>query len=540
MSSILSTQWTNLLLLVILGVGMIGLSRPGRRRMNRSASARWGGTAERRRALGTARRQQADRAKNKVALQINPQGPGAPVIPVPNAERGVLVMGQPGSGKTFSAIDPLVRSALRQGFPVILYDFKYPTQTRRLLPFARYLGYTTQVFAPGFAESAVFNPLDLLLSEEDSETARQLAEVLNRNFKLAGQKSGEDSFFGPAGDQLAEAALLTAKGSPCPDLLMVQSLLSLDQLPQRLQRAKHLSSWVRASYGQFLSTASSEKTAASIVATASALFTRFLKPQVARCFCGPSTIDFALTGKKLLVLGVDRQRRDVVLPLVATLLHMLVQHNTHERRTDPLVMVLDELPTLYLPALVNWLNENREDGLVSLLGFQNLAQLERTYDKEVARAIFGACASKFLFNPGEKDSAQYISEMLGQESILQRSESRNSGKGGSSRTLAENEKTRPLLEASGLLKLRQGTCILLSPEYGSEHEAGVPMRLSVRLSASERAIANLAEQLWPACQAQLVGGSAPVTAQTLAQRQTAAEVYLPLVSSEGPGTVQLF
>ncbi|MBW4697762.1 MAG: type IV secretion system DNA-binding domain-containing protein [Aphanocapsa lilacina HA4352-LM1] len=521
-------DWTNYALLAGLGAAALWVSRSRRGALPRSASGRWAGAKEREHARRTARRQQEQRAKNKVALQINPGRRGERVIPVPHAERGVLVMGQPGSGKTYSAIDPLIRSALRQGFPLVLYDFKYPTQTRRLFAYARHLGYTVQVFAPGFAESAVFNPLELLVSAEDSETARQLAEVLNRNFKLAQQKGGEDAFFGPAGDQLAEAVLLTAKASPYPDLLMVQSLLSLDLLPQRLQKAEHLSSWVKASYGQFLSAASSEKTAASIVATASALFTRFLKPQVARSFAGPSAIDFDLSGKKLLVLGVDRTRRDVVLPLVATLLHMLIQFNTHERRTDPLVLALDELPTLFLPALVNWLNENREDGLVSVLGLQNLAQLERTYGKETAQAIFGACATKFLFNPGEKDSAQYISDMLGQESILQRSISRNTGKGGPSRTHSQSEKTRPLLEASGLLKLGQGHCILLNPEYSSGKEAGVPMRLAVRLEPGEIAIAELAEKLWPAQQPELLTNMPPVSAQALAERQAAAERFLPL------------
>ncbi|MHC5855266.1 hypothetical protein [Nostoc sp.] len=45
------------------------------------------------------------------------------------------------------------------------------------------------------------------------------------------------------------------------------------------------------------------------------------------------------------------------------------------KRTCPLVLGIDELPTLYLPALVDWLNQNREDGLISLLGLQNLSML---------------------------------------------------------------------------------------------------------------------------------------------------------------------
>lgn len=520
---------SNLLIVGVLGGSAAWLSRSRGRYQSRSATARWCGPAERQRAARTAGTQRKLRAKNKVSVSICAEGQD---VSVPSAERGVLVMGQPGSGKTYSVIDPLVRSALRQGFPVVLYDFKYPTQTRRVLAYARHLGYQTQVFAPGFEESCVFNPLDLLSSSDDSETARQLAEVLNRNFKLASQKSGEDPFFGPAGDQLAEAALLTAKGSPYPDLMMVQSLLSLDRLPERLLEATHLSSWVRASYGQFLSTASSEKTAASIVATASALFTRFLKPQIARSFVGTSGLDYDLQGKKLLVLGIDRQRRDVVLPLVATLLHMLIQHNTHAHRRDPLVLALDELPTLYLPALVNWLNENREDGLVSILGLQNLAQLERTYGKETSQAIFGACATKFLFNPGEKDSAEYVSQMLGQESILQRALSRSYSKGGASHSYSETEKTRPLLEAAALLKLQQGNCILLNPEYANARECALPLRLMVRLTKNEVKIATMAEQLWPGVQAEL-HKSTPLSTDALHLRQLAAGHYLPLSGPPG-------
>jgi type IV secretory pathway TraG/TraD family ATPase VirD4 len=64
------------------------------------------------------------------------------------------------------------------------------------------------------------------------------------------------------------------------------------------------------------------------------------------------------------------------------------------KKSLSLVLTLDKLPTLYLPALFQWLNENRADGLVTLLGFQNMAQLEKTYGKELARAILEGHATK--------------------------------------------------------------------------------------------------------------------------------------------------
>ncbi|MEW6499271.1 MAG: type IV secretory system conjugative DNA transfer family protein, partial [Cyanobacteriota bacterium] len=47
-----------------------------------------------------------------------------PAVWIPDAQRSVFVVGSPGSGKTASAIDRMVESALAQGIPVLLYDKK--------------------------------------------------------------------------------------------------------------------------------------------------------------------------------------------------------------------------------------------------------------------------------------------------------------------------------------------------------------------------------------------------------------------------------
>jgi type IV secretory pathway TraG/TraD family ATPase VirD4 len=124
---------------------------------------------------------------------------------------------------------------------------------------------------------------------------------------------------------------------------------------------------------------------------------------------------------------MDRERRDVVGPLLATVLHMVITRNVAKRRQDPLIVAIDELPTLYLPTLVQWLNENREDGLSVILGFQNLVQLEKTYGRELARAILGACATKAIFNPQEYEAARMFSDFLGDEEIRYKQKSRNRG-----------------------------------------------------------------------------------------------------------------
>jgi type IV secretory pathway TraG/TraD family ATPase VirD4 len=427
-------------------------------------------------------------------------------------------------------IDPALRSAVNQGFPIILYDFKYPSQTSRIAGYALEKGYDVHVFAPGFLESEVCNPLDFLRNETDSLMARQMAEVLNRNFSNGGTARIEDPFFTQAGDQLTEGIFLLAKGiQGYEDLMMCQALLSIDNLPERIRsKSATLNPWVYASFGQLLSVASAEQTVASIVATASTNFSRFMKKQVLQAFCGQTTVPLDLHGKKLLILGLDRERRDVVAPLMATVLHMIVNRNVTKRRNEPLVLSLDELPTLYLPALVQWLNENREDGLVTLLGFQNLAQLEKTYGKELSRAILGGCASKAIFNPQEYESARMFSDFLGEEEIRYKQKSRGSSGGKRSINRSEQERTRKLFEPSQFLKLPTGRCILINPGYKKRNESSIPIEQNIRLPIAEIQAIKNSQKLWSQYCKQLVRGNRTrhaLTSNDLKLRYQAADDF---------------
>lgn len=501
-------------------------------RKGRFASGRFGKAKEKAAARRVANKQMCQGKPNAVSLYIGRASNSfffEPPLYLPDAQRGIAVCGGPGSGKTFSVIEPAIRSAINQGFPVILYDFKYPAQTQRIVGYAARRGYDVRIFAPGYPESEVCNPLDFLKSDSDSLMARQIAEVMNKNFKMAHQ-SVEDSFFAQAGDQLTEAILMLAKGTEYPDVMMCQALLSMEALPQRLMAKENsLNPWVRTSFGQLISVAQSERTVASIIATANANFTKFMKADVLGSFCGKSTIPLDLQGKQLLVLGLDREKRDVVGPLLATVLHMLVNRNVTRRRNDPLILALDELPTLYLPALVHWLNENREDGLVCLLGFQNLVQLEKSYGKELARAILGGCATKAIFNPQEYDSARMFSDFLGEQEIHYKQKSRGRSGGKASTNISDSERIVKLFEASQFLKLSTGKCILINPGFQSKGESSIPIQQKIRLPPAERRAVEASQAAWPQVQSKLIERSSlsVVTKEHLQARYTAVESLFP-------------
>jgi type IV secretory pathway TraG/TraD family ATPase VirD4 len=559
----------------LVGFGILQLLSDGKK--GKIATGYWGNTKEKNVAKKKAKKQISQIKRNSVSLYIgtpadikyrlecqwyqqnmlkkkpqkptwNPLSSPTPTLYIPDAQRGIAAIGAAGSGKTFSVIDPAIRSALDQGFPTIIYDFKYPAQTKRAVAFAMKRGYTVRVFAPGFPESDICNPLDLLKNEEDAIAAGQLAQVINRNTDRSGGKGGGDKFFEEAGDSLVEGiflltkavATLTGNSSYC-DLMMASAILSLPSLAQRLEiaSAEKLNIWTSRPLSQLISVKDSEKTVAGIVGTAQRTFQRFLKKDFVGAFCGETTLPLDLDGKQMIVFGLDRNNRDIVGPLLAAILHMIITRNVSRTipRKDPLIVSLDELPTLYLPALVNWLNENREDGFCGILGFQNMGQLEKFYGKELARAIIGGCASKFILNPQDPESNKFFADLLGEMEISFKTKSSSTGKGSTSKSTAEQYQKRYLLEPAQFGKLGTGKGVIINPAYCRGDESYVPLLQKIKVPKDDLKEMDWSESKWENIQQYLkqqrgIGISDETRAKQFEERRALAERLFPLPTEQ--------
>lgn len=53
-------------------------------------------------------------------------------VNISNPFRGTWVVGTPGSGKTFSIIEPFIRQHSAKGFALVVYDYKFPTLATKL------------------------------------------------------------------------------------------------------------------------------------------------------------------------------------------------------------------------------------------------------------------------------------------------------------------------------------------------------------------------------------------------------------------------
>ena len=472
---------------------------------------------------------------------------------IPDIQRGIAVCGGAGSGKTYSVIDPIIQSSLDQGFPTVLYDFKYPAQTSRAVAYALKRGYKVRVFAPGFPESDTCNVLDFLKNGEDAISAGQLAQVITKNADLSGGDSGGDKFFEDAGATLVEGMFLLAKaigeikGKEYADLMTASAILGLTDLGKRLEYARERNAfpiWTMRPLSQIISVNNSPQTESSIIGTAQRTFQKFLKKDFISAFCGQSTLPLDLDGKEMIVFGLDRNNRDIVGPLLAAVLHMIVSRNVSriEPRKDPLTVFLDELPTLFLPQLQNWFNENREDGFCGCIGFQNMSQLERIYGKELSKVLVGGCATKFIFNPQDTESAKYFAEFLGEIEVQfkSKSKSRNSGKGGggSSRSTSDNRQKRQLFEPAQFLKLSTGQAVIINPAYSRGQESYIPIHQKIKVPKYVGKEMGWSQDKWVKVRSFLAGQrdnqvSNDEISKALTDRTNLVQELLPLKPKEG-------
>ena len=126
-------------------------------------------------------------------------------VNVINPFRGTWVVGTPGSGKTFSIIEPFIRQHSAKGFAMVVYDYKFPTLAQKL-----YYHYRINKKAGKTPKDCQFNIINFVNVEYSrrvnpiqlkyignlaaaSETAETLLESLQKGKKEGG--GGSDQFF---------------------------------------------------------------------------------------------------------------------------------------------------------------------------------------------------------------------------------------------------------------------------------------------------------------------------------------------------------
>lgn len=478
-----------LFLLAVLGVVLLAMEIRGKPKLKNSAS--WAKREQVKRCRQLCRQQKMKGGSTNVGLELGKN------LPIYDAVTSIIAIGAPKTGKSFGATLAALYAHLKQKNPAILVDVQYPVQTEQIVCMARQLGYEAKdihIFAPGCLESEIWN----ICEYAKGTYAANLSKLLNDNFATGGDKG--DRFFDPAGEGLISATLQLARTIPgLDDVVGCQALLGLDEFPKRVRLNQgKIDPWVYRAFMQLLSTEKSEKTAASIAGIAANLFKRFTEQDIAPALVGKTSFPMFLDGPKLLVLGVRSDLREVIMPIQMALLSLLVDINSVPTRKTPLQVCFDELAAATYRSLPSRINENRKYGVYFNLAFQNLAQLEERYGKNLTTAILGACGTQILFNPREQQTAELISKTVGTENYRESQRSRSSSNGKVSHSTSFQVKERPLIPAWKVRLMGQGWAIVLNAGYRDKNGATeyIPYKCKIKVFDEYKKLTQWSASQW--------------------------------------------
>jgi type IV secretory pathway TraG/TraD family ATPase VirD4 len=429
---------------------------------------------------------------------------------LPFLNQSVLVIGGAGAGKTVNAILPTIDSCIQLGYSIIHYEYKGLEFCRAMIARAQRAGYKIRIFAPGNELSGAFNVLDLIKDERSLDEAKEVIWIMALNLFENQQKARD--YFDKAGSVIAAAALLLSRwiaktegNDDLANLLMCSQILSLTNLGLRLKHNRSkINTWTYDSFAALTSIQGESGTSrqqTGIIGTAQEIFAPLQSINFIPTIAQPSSLPcfrdddpLKIDGKEMIVCIVDKNKRSVVTPMIATFLHNVVSYNLNLGipRLTPLVVSVDEAATLRVPSFLGFVNQERSNGFCGIFGYQYLGQIEDTLGPKAAQGYQASCGTKIYMNPGEDETAKKISTILGKKEIIIKNDSRTYGKNGT-RTVSSQRNQIPLMDIHEVLQMPKGKAVIISPGVGDWKSANVPYVHQFKYDSVAEDAANAAD-----------------------------------------------
>ena len=360
-------------------------------------------------------------------------------VNISNPFRGTWVVGTPGSGKTFSIIEPFIRQHSAKGFAMVVYDYKFPTLATKL--YYHYLKNKKNGKLPKGCKFNVINFVDVEYSRRvnpiqkkyidnlaaASETAETLLESLQKGKKEGG--GGSDQFF-----QTSAVNFLAA----CIYFFVNYKKEPYDQNGKKLQIetkwSKELGRDVPT--GRALDENGNEVTPAYWLGKYSPFKTAFqnkaheqlegmigtLRVYTSRLATKESYWIFHKDGDDFdlkvsdpknpsyLLIANDPEMESIIGALNALILNRLVTRvNTGQGKNVPTSIIVDELPTLYFHKIDRLIGTARSNKVSVTLGFQELPQLEADYGKVGMQKIITTVGNVVAGSARSKETLEWLS-----------------------------------------------------------------------------------------------------------------------------------
>ena len=391
-------------------------------------------------------------------------------VNINNPFRGTWVVGTPGSGKTFSIIEPFIRQHSAKGFALVVYDYKFPTLATKL-----YYHYKKNQKLGKLPKGCKFNIINFVDVEYSrrvnpiqlkyinnlaaaSETAETLLESLQKGKKEGG--GGSDQFFQTSAVNFLAACIyffcnwgkepydkdgnmLTAeKVQDKQTKRMITTGRVFNSAGEEVEPAywlgkysdmPHILSFLNESYqtifevletdnevtpllGPF-QTALKNKAMEQLEGMIGTLrvYTSRLATKESYWIFHKDGDDFDLKvsdpkNPSYLLIANDPEMESIIGALNALILKRLVTRvNTGQGKNIPVSIIVDELPTLYFHKIDRLIGTARSNKVSVALGFQELPQLEADYGKVGMQKIITTVGNVVSGSARSKETLEWLS-----------------------------------------------------------------------------------------------------------------------------------
>ena len=395
-------------------------------------------------------------------------------INVVNPFRASIVLGTPGSGKSYALINNYIKQAIEKGYALYVYDFKFDDLSviayNHLRKNLKAYGATTPKFyVINFDDprrSHRCNPLaPNLMSDITDAYEASYVIMLNLNRSWI-QKQGD--FFVESPIVLLAAIIWFLKiydgGKYCtfPHAIELlnkpyEELFTVLMAHEELEN--YLSPFVDAWKG-----GAAEQLMGQI-ASAKIPLSRMISPQLYWVMSGDDfTLDINNPEEpKILCVGNNPDRQNIysaALGLYNSRIVKLVNKKGQLKSS----IIIDELPTIYFRGIDNLIATARSNKVAVCLGFQDFSQLTRDYGEKEAKVIQNTVGNIFS-GQVVGETAKNLSERFGK--ILQQRQSISINRQDTSTSI--NTQMDSLIPASKIANLSQGTFVgSVADNFGEE------------------------------------------------------------------------
>lgn len=390
-------------------------------------------------------------------------------VNIVNPFRGTFVVGTPGSGKTFSVIEPFIRQHSEKGFAMVVYDYKFPTLATKL-----YYQYRKNQHLDKVPEGCQFNIINFVNIEYSrrvnpiqqkyipnlaaaSETAETLLESLQKGKKDSG---GADQFFQTSATNFLAACIyffvnydkkpydedgneLVAEYKTDKDTLhrkLTGRVFKDNTMQEKVQPAfwlgrysdmPHVLSFLNHPYEEIFEVLKTDPEVYPLLASFVTAFENkamdqlegmigTLRVQISRLatkeaywvFSGDD-FDLKVSDPKhpsYLLIANDPDMESIIGALNAMILNRLVTRvNSGMGKNVPVSIIADELPTLYFHKIDRLIGTARSNKVAVTLGFQELPQLEADYGKTGMQKIITTNGNIIAGSARAKETLDWLS-----------------------------------------------------------------------------------------------------------------------------------